>query len=83
LSATEQLERACRVIGVREELVTAAISRNNRLPSLCSGHRERIEELDGMLASTQLALTGNWFVGVSIEDCLTRSSAEAARLAGM
>ena len=82
LSADEQLGRACRVLGVQEELVTAAISRKNRLPSLCSGHHERIEKLDGMLASTpQLALTGNWFAGVSIEDCLVRSASEAARLA--
>jgi protoporphyrinogen oxidase len=81
LSADEQLERACRVLGVREGQVTAAKSHNNRLPSLRSGHRQRIEKLDGMLASTpQLAMTGNWFAGVSIEDCLVRSAAEAARL---
>jgi protoporphyrinogen oxidase len=83
LGATEQLERACRVLGVREEQVTAAKSCNNRLPSLRSGHHQRIEKLDSMLASTpRLALTGNWFAGVSIEDCLVRSAAEAARLAG-
>ncbi len=82
LGATEQLERASRLLGLRVDRVIAAKSRNNRLPSLCSGHRERVEELDGMLASIpQLALTGNWFGGVSIEDCLVRSAAEVARLA--
>ncbi len=83
LSIAEQLQRACRVLGVREDQIIAEVSRKNRLPTLRSGHSERVDELDAMLASTRLALTGNWFAGVSIEDCLTRSATEAVRLVGI
>jgi len=41
---------------------------------------ELVRRIDQALAGTRLALTGNWFVGVSIEDCLTRSRQEMDRL---
>jgi protoporphyrinogen oxidase len=52
----------------------------NRLPALRKGHAELVRRIDRALAGTRLALTGNWFVGVSIEDCLTRSRQEMDRL---
>jgi hypothetical protein len=39
-----------------------------------------VERLDRALAGTRIAVTGNWFLGVSIEDCLTRSLGEHQRL---
>jgi protoporphyrinogen/coproporphyrinogen III oxidase len=38
------------------------------------------KRLDEALAGTRLAVTGNWFLGVSIEDALTRSRSESDRL---
>jgi UDP-galactopyranose mutase len=50
------------------------------LPSPVLGHDRTIEELDGMLAGGRLALTGNYFDGLAIEDCVLRSRAEWARV---
>jgi protoporphyrinogen/coproporphyrinogen III oxidase len=75
-----QLRCACRALGIRTEQVAEAASVDNRLPALRKGHAERVRRIDQALAGTRLALTGNWFVGVSIEDCLTRSRQEIDRL---
>jgi len=78
----EQLERACAVLGVRPTDLAGLVRVRNRLPALRVGHGERVGRIDQALAGTQIALTGNWFQGVSIEDCLTRSHAECERLFG-
>lgn len=52
------------------------------LPSPVLGHDRTIAELDRMLAGTRLSLTGNYFEGLAIEDCVLRSRAEWARVAG-
>jgi protoporphyrinogen oxidase len=54
----------------------------NRLPALRKGHADRVAELDRALAGGPLGLTGNWFLGVSIEDCVTRSRGEHERRFG-
>jgi oxygen-dependent protoporphyrinogen oxidase len=76
----EQIERACRALGIATEQVAEAAYVANRLPTLRKGHTELVRRIDRALAGTRLALTGNWFVGVSIEDCLTRSRQEMDRL---
>ena len=55
-------------------------ARINQLPALRVGHGERTQHLDAALAGSRLALTGNYFTGVAIEDCVTRSRDEFARL---
>jgi protoporphyrinogen oxidase len=39
-----------------------------------------VGRIDTALAGIRLGLTGNWFQGVAIEDCLTRSRQECERL---
>lgn len=56
------------------------MSKTNQLPALRVGHGEWVRNLDRMLAGTQLALTGNYFTGVAIEDCICRSRVEWERL---
>lgn len=56
------------------------VNKINQLPVLRVGHGERAGHLDAALAGTRLSLTGNYFTGVAIEDCVTRSRAEFARL---
>ena len=51
------------------------------LPSPVLGHDRVVGELDRMLAGSRLALTGNYFEGLAIEDCVQRSRAEWARVA--
>jgi len=44
------------------------------------GQGKRAIRLDIALAGTRLALAGNYFGGVAIEDCVTRARAEFERL---
>jgi len=80
LNQEDQTKRACRALGVGTDRVVETVQVANRLPALRKGHGDLVRRLDGCLAGSRLALTGNWFMGVSIEDCLTRSRSEMDRL---
>jgi hypothetical protein len=80
LDRGDQLKRACRTLGVGTDRVAGLAHVPNRLPALRKGHTDLVRRIDEGLAGSRLALTGNWFVGVSIEDCLTRSRREMDRL---
>lgn len=80
LSAEDRLRRATQVLGVARADVEAAVERRAILPSPVLGHRELVADVDRLLAGTSLALTGNWFAGLSIEDCVQRSRGEWARV---
>ncbi len=80
LSEQAQIERACLALGTTPSHIAAQARVRNRLPALRTGHAARIRRLDETLAGTRLAVTGNWFLGVSIEDALTRSRSESDRL---
>jgi oxygen-dependent protoporphyrinogen oxidase len=80
LDRAGQVKRACRALGVGTDRVAETGHVHNRLPALRKGHPDLVRRIDASLANTRLALTGNWFLGVSIEDCLTRSRLEVDRL---
>jgi protoporphyrinogen/coproporphyrinogen III oxidase len=82
LDADAQVRRACQALGAVPERIAAQVYVHNRLPALRHGHFQLVERLDAALAGTRLALTGNWFLGVSMEDALTRSHSEHVRLFG-
>lgn len=76
----ERLMRACRALGVDRDAVAEVAHVTNRLPALRKGHGDLVAKIDEALAGTRLGVTGNWFIGVSIEDCLARSRQEVDRL---
>lgn len=82
LDAAAQRQCIARTLNVAEERLppTHWASKTNQLPALRVGHGERARDLDQMLAGTRLALTGNYFTGIAIEDCVTRSRQEWVRL---
>ncbi|MBK1717519.1 protoporphyrinogen/coproporphyrinogen oxidase [Thiocystis violacea] len=82
LDPESQARRACAALGVDPERIAARESVRNRLPAMRRGHFDLVTRLDAALAGTRLGLTGNWFLGVSMEDALTRSRSEADRLFG-
>jgi protoporphyrinogen oxidase len=82
LDQAARLERICRVLGVECSAIVESVTIANRLPALRLGHAERIDWIDRRLQGETLALTGNWFQGISIEDCLVRSAQECERLLG-
>jgi protoporphyrinogen/coproporphyrinogen III oxidase len=77
-SREARLERIAQVLGTGnfEHIATA----EHVIPSLRLGHKETIAELDSLLAGTRLLLTGNYFSGIAIEDCVSRSLQESSRV---
>ncbi|WP_295455724.1 FAD-dependent oxidoreductase [uncultured Thiodictyon sp.] len=82
LSPQEQVAHACRALGVDPARIVAQGQVHNRLPAMRAGHAGVVERIDRATANSRLAITGNWFLGVSIEDSLTRSRQESDRLFG-
>jgi protoporphyrinogen oxidase len=82
LDEAARIDAACKAIDADPARVKAKISVRNRLPALRKGHAEQITALDQALSGTRVGLTGNWFLGVSIEDCVTRSRSEHERRFG-
>jgi oxygen-dependent protoporphyrinogen oxidase len=82
LDETARIQAACEALAASPAQVRAKTCVRNRLPALRKGHMDVIESLDRALAGGKLGVTGNWFLGVSIEDCVTRSRAEHERRFG-
>lgn len=82
LSPEDRRRRAAAVLGLEAGDLEAVAERRTVLPSPVLGHQELVREIDRALGGGRLALTGNWFAGLSIEDCAQRSRAEWARVAG-
>ena len=80
LDEDAQMERIGGVLGIDNEGICGLSRVANRLPALRAGHEALVQEIDAALSGGRLAITGNWFLGISIEDCLTRSHRECERL---
>ena len=52
------------------------------LPSPGLGHEDIVQAIDKGVAGSGVYLTGNFFGGLAIEDCVLRSVSEATRLIG-
>ena len=75
-----KLDRIARVLGLRAIQLEFIVEKENYIPSLRTGHRDLIAEIDRLLAGKPLFLAGNYFRGVAIEDCVSRSLSEFQRL---
>lgn len=78
----EKLARVAALLGVTRADVAHVTERRSVLPSPALGHRDVVAGLDAALGSDRLAVTGNWFAGLAIEDCILRSRAEWQRVGG-
>ncbi|MGD1075064.1 MAG: FAD-dependent oxidoreductase [Thermodesulfovibrionales bacterium] len=78
-----KLTRISEVLGVRPGQIEHVVSKENFVPAPIVGHDVLIGDIDRLLAGKKLLLTGNYFSGLAIEDCVSRSLAEASRLKGM
>ncbi len=77
----ERLGRIAALLQVARSDFEEVTRRMTLLPSPVLGHDRVVGELDRMLSGSRLALTGNYFDGLAIEDCVQRSRAEWARVA--
>ena len=80
LTRKAKLERIARVLGLRVVQLEFIAEKENNIPSLRVGHPEIIAKVDNLLAGEPLFLAGNYFRGVAIEDCVSRSLSEFQRL---
>jgi protoporphyrinogen oxidase len=80
LDEADKLDCIAQTLGLPRQKLTSVVSKTNRLPALRVGQGDLISAVDRALAETRLALTGNYFTGVAIEDCVARSRAEWERV---
>ena len=80
LSHDEQIARICSVLQVDPEDIVCTGQKTNSVPSPRLGHSEWVATADRLAAEAKVLLTGNYFAGLSIEDCLARSLQQSERL---
>jgi len=80
LSDEQKISRICSVLGMQPSDLLYIFNKTNRLPAPETGHHQLIEDMDALLAGKSLALVGNYFNGVAVEDCLERVEKEWVRL---
>ncbi|HKA91145.1 MAG TPA: FAD-dependent oxidoreductase [Haliangiales bacterium] len=78
----ERLARVCKVLRVDRKDLVDVWEKRSVLPSPVLGHHATVAAFDAALAP-DIAAAGNWFAGLSIEDCVSRARAEWRRLAGL
>jgi len=83
LSDDDKAQRICTVLGISSSDLLYVFHKTNRLPAPEMGHHQLIEELDSKLVDLPLALVGNYFDGVAVEDCLERVEKEWRRLSAL
>lgn len=82
LTQSERLARMAEVLAVPTSGLGDTMAWTHVLPSPRLGHGERIAVIDQVLTGAKLAVVGNAFEGMAIEDCIQRARAEAARVLG-
>jgi UDP-galactopyranose mutase len=82
VSREQKLARMAEVLRVSREELGEPLEQRLTLPSPALGHDAIVRDLDAALAGGKLAVTGNYFAGLAIEDCVLRSKAEWARIGG-
>ena len=78
----ERLRRVAEVLRVEPADFLHLAEARRTLPSPALGHADVVAEIDRCLAGGRLMLTGNYFDGLAIEDCVQRSNSEWRRAGG-
>ncbi|NTU97896.1 MAG: FAD-dependent oxidoreductase [Chlorobiaceae bacterium] len=82
LDEKTKMTRICEVLGIGPSRIEKTFTRGNTVPTLQLGHHQWLEKTDTLLAGKKnLLLTGNYFSGMAIEDCVSRSKSEFGRIA--
>jgi protoporphyrinogen oxidase len=80
LNNDAKLKKIAEVLGVKLAQIEHIAAKENFVPSLKVGHEALVGKIEQALSTTSLFLTGNYFDGMAIEDCVTRSLKEFLRL---
>lgn len=79
-TAEEKTEKVCHVLGVDQSQILDSYHKINIVPSLRLGHYDLVKQIEQQLGGSDLYLGGNYFAGLSIEDCVSRSKEEVRRM---
>jgi len=79
-SESAKMNRITDVLGVSEDKILYKHEVKNIVPSLRVGHTVWLKKLEDMLKDKPLMLGGNYYGGMAIEDCVSRSLSEVKRL---
>lgn len=82
LSREEKKVKACEVLGISADSVVQSFEKLNIVPSLRLGHYDLVNKIEELLKGKPLYITGNYFAGLSIEDCVSKSKFEVERMLG-
>ncbi len=77
-----KLARMAEVLRVPVEELGEPVEQILTLPVPALGQAEVVEAIDEVITGTPLAVTGNYFEGLAIEDCILRSFSEWERAQG-
>jgi protoporphyrinogen/coproporphyrinogen III oxidase len=81
LDDNARFKRISEVLGIGLPKIEHTVTKLNIVPSLRLGHREWARKADDLLSGAKnLYLTGNYFGGMAIEDCVARSHEEFDRM---
>lgn len=78
-SESEKLDLICEVINIDAGLIAEKSQVTHVLPALRKQHINIIEDIRAKQKSANVYLLGNYFYGLSLEDCVHRSFDEAKR----
>lgn len=78
-----KLKKIADVLGIKRGQIDYIVTKENFVPSLKIGHGALIGKIEQSISTTRLLLTGNYFDGMAIEDCVSRSLKEFLRLKKM
>lgn len=83
LGLEDRLARVTRLLGLGRNDLEDVVEKRTVLPSPALGHEEIVSAIDSLSAGRPLCVLGNWFGGLSIEDCVDRSRREWRRVEGL
>ncbi len=79
----ERLARVTKLLSLKSADLEELTEKQTVLPSPVLGHEAIVQEIDRLSAGRRLCVLGNWFAGLSIEDCVDRSRSEWTRVAAI
>jgi protoporphyrinogen/coproporphyrinogen III oxidase len=80
LSTERKVKRMCEVLGVAPRDLDCLKEQQTTLPAPRLNQADIVAEIQKQLVSNKFALLGNYFAGLAIEDCITRSFDEWQRV---
>lgn len=75
----EKIALICQVLGICESAILEKTSTEHTLPAMRLEHLHMAEKVNSKQKDDTIYLLGNYFYGLSLEDCVNRSKDEAER----